>query len=266
MRPAPLPYDMGNAGDLVKHGVLAEFTQWWCEQECRCLRYLDPFGGRPWVSPPEPEVTRRVQALSCRAIRDAQPDPAVRYYGSSLVVLNAARAVGGSAIVWSSDSDPEARHALAECNSSLQDLKVPGFSSSDGFSILGCDVDADLLLLDPFADFLPNRADREIPRMANIASRMACVLFVLNLDPTNCVGRRYCSLRSKHLPSAWSLHCPRIPDTPVRGESRYEVEVLLAWQRLMDHPHRDILRNRLQSYANCLSAVMRTKITFSEAD
>ena len=23
-----LPYDMGNAGDLLKHGVLAEFVRW----------------------------------------------------------------------------------------------------------------------------------------------------------------------------------------------------------------------------------------------
>ena len=25
-----LPYDMGNAGDLLRHGVLAEFVRWQC--------------------------------------------------------------------------------------------------------------------------------------------------------------------------------------------------------------------------------------------
>lgn len=28
---ASLPYDMGNAGDLLKHGVLAEFVRWYCD-------------------------------------------------------------------------------------------------------------------------------------------------------------------------------------------------------------------------------------------
>jgi hypothetical protein len=30
MKSQPLCYDMGNAGDLLKHGILAEYTQWWC--------------------------------------------------------------------------------------------------------------------------------------------------------------------------------------------------------------------------------------------
>ncbi len=230
------------------------------------MRYLDPFAGRPWVSPPKPDVTKRVQSLPRCAIRDAQPHPDERYYGSSFVVLNAAQASAAAARVWVADRDPETRNMFAVCQAPVEDLKAPGFSSSDGFSILGCQVDADLLLLDPFADFLRDRADEEIPRIANMSSRMACVLFVLNLDPSNSVGLRYKSLRSEHLPNAWSLHCPKLTGTRVRGESKYEVEVLLAWRRLADHPGRDVLRNRLESYAVSLSAVLHAKINFSEAD
>ena len=41
-----LPYDMGNAGDLLKHGVLAEFVRWRCESG-RPGRFIDLFGGEP---------------------------------------------------------------------------------------------------------------------------------------------------------------------------------------------------------------------------
>jgi hypothetical protein len=258
---------MGNAGDFVKHGVLAEFTQWWFEHQSRTLRFLDPFAGRPWVEPPKPEVTRRVQALPWCAMRDAQPHPDRRYYGSSFVVINTtARSAGASAEVFVSDSDSEARDSFSECDPSLHDLEIPGFCSSDGFSILGSDVDADLLLLDPFADFLPKRARNEIPRIANASNRVACVLFVLNLNPANRVGQQYRCLRSKYLPTAWSLHCPKLRDAAVLGESRYGVDVLLAWQPLADHPKKDALRNRLRSYAGFLSEVLNTRVTFSEGD
>ena len=29
MKAERLPYDMGNAGDLIKHGLIAEFAEWW---------------------------------------------------------------------------------------------------------------------------------------------------------------------------------------------------------------------------------------------
>ena len=43
-----LPYDMGNAGDLLKHGVLAEHVRWHAVWACR-FDFLDPFGGKPWA-------------------------------------------------------------------------------------------------------------------------------------------------------------------------------------------------------------------------
>jgi hypothetical protein len=257
-----LPYDMGNAADLLKHGLLAEFTRWWSEDDCRSLRYLDPFAGRPWVSP-NPEVARRVLALPPCALRNAQPHPAQRYYGSSWIVLNTARSAGAAAEIWFSDSNPKARDAFSGCDSSFGELKAPGFRSTDGFSVLSSDIEADLLLLDPFPDFLPKRAANEIPRIANTSNRIACVLLVMNLNPANSVGQQYSRLRSKYLPTAWSLHCPKLRNTGVRGESGYEVEVLLAWRPLADHPRRTILLSRLRSYADALSGVLNTRITFS---
>ena len=51
---------MGNAGDLLKHGVLAEFVRWQRGLGIP-LRFMDPFGGEPWGRP-VPEVERRVRA------------------------------------------------------------------------------------------------------------------------------------------------------------------------------------------------------------
>ena len=44
-----LKYTIGNAGDIIKHGLLAEFVAWWSETHAnRVLRMADPFGGCPW--------------------------------------------------------------------------------------------------------------------------------------------------------------------------------------------------------------------------
>ncbi|MGH9386200.1 MAG: hypothetical protein ACRD2N_18140 [Vicinamibacterales bacterium] len=224
-----LPYDMGNAGDLVKHGLLAEFTQWWCEYMSKPLCFLDPFAGRPWVSPPNPEVSRRVKALPSGvsgAIQRAQPDPDNRYYGSCYVVLNVAHALGCAAEVLFSDSDPNARQTF-EGHDGFRELECNGFSKSDGFSILDSDCRGDLLLLDPFGNFLRDRASDVIPKVGKASARFACVLFVLNLNPKNPVGQRYGRLRADYLSAAWSLLCPNFlivewlasPDTRWRCSS-----------------------------------------------
>jgi hypothetical protein len=63
---------------------------------------------------------------------------------------------------------------------------------------------------------------------------------------------------------AWSLHCPKVRDSKVRGESKYEVDVVLAWNRLSDHPAREALRDRLVQYADALSRVLGVAVTFSD--
>jgi hypothetical protein len=198
----PLPYDMGNAGDLVKHGLLAEFTEWWCGHEKRPLRFLDPFAGQPWISSPKKEVTGRVEALRDCAIGNAQPEPTIRYYGSSYVVLNVAKTAGCSSAVYVSDSNSTALDAFQD--PAIKCLEGAGFSGSDGFSILEAEIEGDLLLLDPFADFLPRRAVEVIPKIASASQRIAVVMFVLNRNPQNRVGKQYRQLRSQHLSAAWA--------------------------------------------------------------
>jgi hypothetical protein len=198
------------------------------------------------------------------ALHVAQNDPGIRYYGSSYVVNNTATKQSTQAEVFVSDGDQNAVQVLLH-ESPFHQLAAPGFNPADGYSILQADIQGDLVLLDPFSDFLPRKARAVIPQIAEACQTIACVLFVLNLDPDNSVGRRYRDLRLQWLPDAWSLHCPTLPHgTNVRGESTYEVDVLLAWEPLLNHPHRNILRERLSRYAEMLTVVLDVPVTFSE--
>jgi hypothetical protein len=262
MRAQPLPYDMGGAGDLLKHGVLAEFTQWWCQLYTKPLRFADPFGGRPWVEPPVPRVADRVKALAGFALFTAQPHPAARYYGSGHLVRHAAQAIGQDAEVLASDRDPAARRDLVA--SGLTAIQHPGFDPANGFSILSTEVDADLVLIDPFAPFLWEEAPLVLPQVDMASRRMAVVVFVLIQDPMNVDGRRYASLKARHLAHAWALHCPPLQQTGVKGESGYASEVLLAAPHLLTHPAAATLQDRLQRYAHRLTEVLEVPVRFSE--
>ena len=112
-----LPYDMGNAGDLLKHGALATFVDWFLEYRAKEIRYADPFGGRPWGYIFKDETRRRMKELSSSlpVIQRAQPDwrKNNRYYGSSHVVRKIAEAKDKDAVVFASDKDKLARSDLA---------------------------------------------------------------------------------------------------------------------------------------------------------
>ncbi len=250
----PLPYDMGGIGDLMKHGVLAEFTRWWCHHHTAPLRFLDPFGGRPWVEPPAPGVAERIQALVDFALATAQPHPAARYYGSGHVVRHAAQAVGGRAEVLVSDRDPDALHDLIA--SGLVALQHPGFDPADGFSILATDIDADLVLIDPYT--LREDAPTVFPRVAVLSQRMAFVLFAVIQDPMNAEGRRFAALKANHLPHAWTLHCPRL-----EGESLNAFDVLLVAPRLLARAEAATLQDRLDRYARRLSEMFAAPVQLS---
>jgi hypothetical protein len=261
MMAQPLPYDMGCAGDLVKHGVLAEFTQWWCQLHTMPLCFADPFGGRPWVEPPVPRVAERVKALAGFALFTAQPYPDVRYYGSGHLVRHAAQAVGQQAEVLVSDRDPAALHDLV--TSGLTALQHPGFEAADGFSILTTEVDADLVLIDPFAPFLWEEAPIVLPQVDIASRRMAIVVFVLIQDPMNVDGMRYATLKAHHLAHAWTLYCPPLQHTVVKGESRYSSEVLLVAPHLLAHPAAAMLQDQLARYACRLTEVLEVPVRFS---
>ena len=164
-----LRYDMGNAGDIIKHGVLAEFAEWWDGP----LRFADPFGGRPWGIAKKEVRAHRVGPLrnsGCALWRAQDVDNSKadggleKYYGSSHVVLNVARK---STTVFVSDYDKLTRNDLQAAGRirELRDLpstlkliedEIGTYDPRDGYSILNpkCAKNFDLILIDPYADFL----------------------------------------------------------------------------------------------------------------
>ena len=216
-----LPYDMGNAGDLLKHGVLAEFVRWRCEQaeleRRRCeqsesFRFIDLFGGEPCnQSAPDVGAVKRAPKVAERfrelpedlALRMAQIEiEKDRYYGSGLLVKKIAKQVGGDVCVLVNDSCPKRRKRL-EREEGLFLLKeeFSGISADayEAFEEIVCQgklEKGDLVLIDPFDDFLnPNKGEHYkevIPQIKEtIKQDAAVILFALNKNPCKGVGQKF---------------------------------------------------------------------------
>lgn len=266
-----LPYDMGNAGDLLKHGVLAEFVRWRCESG-RLGRFIDLFGGEP-EGPAVPEVATRVRGLPEGALRSAQKDIDSgrhygRYYGSGFVARHAAESAGCSIRVLTADTDRKREGRLKRAGLSMLDEDFPGcgvrsgrYDAWDAFAeiapVLG---DDDLVLLDPFHDFLRDKVPSVVPQMAEAAARGAVLLFALNLDPGNSKGRQFDAFLERHLSGAWCMTCPPLrEETGVCGESGFHADVVLAARPLLEEggsPNVQRLRKTLTVFTGNLARVL----------
>ena len=266
-----LPYDMGNAGDLLKHGVLAEFVRWRRNASVMVsspLRFFDFFGGKPWEENAHQEVVRRVQSLTDTALLEAQPEIAQgRYYGSSHLVWQAAEnARVGEIFVHASDADK--KRDLDLQNSGLLSMEEVNLQPScptgnkspyNAYDAFRNWVDSkicvsgNLALVDPFGDFLPRKSAVVVPQMARMSEQATVVLFALNLNPTNPVGRRFDRLLKAHLPNALKMTCPPICNSTVKGEGKYYADVVLAGPNMSDAGG---LQMQLSAFTEKLAAVL----------
>jgi len=250
-----LPYDMGNAGDLLKHGILSEWAMWWPSNCSRPLRYIDPFAGQVAATPPVKAVIERVEGLSGTALSSVQNEIIDRYYGSAHVVRRASALSGGRAEVFVSDRDPERVKRLVQ--SGLTKLKVPGFVPGDAYTVLDSYSECDLMLIDPFAEFLKeDEIIRVIPRLAIAAKRFSVLLFILDKDADNHYGKRYRQLRDKCLPGIWHARLPKLKGTTVRGEQKYEAEVVLVMSAELRNEAANTLQPVLEEYCRRLGEVL----------
>lgn len=274
MNASPLPYDMGNAGDLIKHGMIAEFTQWWLEGNRGGFVFVDPFGGRPFAEPSHEQVVRRLGRLPDCALKVAQPDYRYRYYGSSNVVRNICRSKSREARIYVSDRDPNAMGDLLAAG--FAPLQWLGFDPGDSFSIINCEPAANhnrvsLLLMDPFDDFLPDYAERVVPALAKfiIANNTPIMLFVLSRngdgegkreheDEINSYGQ-WCRLRARYFTkrvTQVSLACRRIIGSAVKGEANLDAEALLLLPASGNNDRLTPLVSRLDCFRDYLSWVL----------
>lgn len=147
----PLPYPMGNIGDLIKHGLLAEYLNWRLELEPKKLHFFDPFGGRPWLSPVTGELKQRIDEIQSGALIKLQNNSENRYYGSGHIARKISAGFENLLQVRVSDRDADARSDLEK--SGLELIQLPHFHSNDAYSILCCGdylPQNSIILLDPF--------------------------------------------------------------------------------------------------------------------
>lgn len=267
-----LPYDMGNAGDLLKHGVLAEILRHrLTAQSDQSIRFLDLFGGEPVDSNTPDAIVRRVGKLSNCALPDGQPDiVSGRYYGSGTMVRKLGQVLGGHVSVFVSDCDEGRRkRLLVEGLQPLEEAfpRVGRLGYYDAYraleSIRGETTGCDLILFDPFDDFLKpdrsglNRAEGVIPVLSHIAKSSAVVLFGLNKDPFNRMGRRFDELLQIYFADAFIMTCPPIRESGIVGESKYYADVVLAGPELVDsRVANSSLFRRLERLANKLAEAL----------
>lgn len=260
----PLPYDMGNAGDFIKHGMLAEFTRWWLASSNGDFVLVDPFGGRPFVEPPHPAVTRRLAKLPDCALTVAQPHCRFRYYGSGNVVRHIAQDLGRQASVLVSDRDPAALAALLQHG--FHKLQCRGFDRGDSFSIVGRNVapnlqPTSLVLIDPYDDFLPDYSATHTSGIASLVTTrgIPVLLFVLCRDGNSGAAVRWHQLRDLYFTGKvkqLALTCSNMPHSNVKGERNYHVQSLLLLPAGVDENRLAALISRLECYSNYLSTVL----------
>ena len=230
-----LRYDMGNIGDLVKHGMMAEFIRWWrgvhpCQNE---FTFLDPFGGCVWAHPANSKALARLHTLreipdQNFAIFDSQPDiDEGTYYGSAHVVINQVRRFGLSPRAMVSDGcERKVKSLLESDNGNIYRLACPicpRFKPADGYTVLDCIADGhiktDLVLIDPFYEI--SKIKRNIRKIVKAAEKTSVLLFVLVRSASD--GACIRNSLPNHIVA---ISPPLGKDTGVRGETMMAYVIL----------------------------------------
>ena len=251
-----LPYDMGNAGDIIKHGLLAEFCAWWFETHMK-LVFIDGFGGCPWGD--YKRVKDRIDKLQNTTLGVALEVPEnkgkyPKYFGSAHLVKRITPTFGKrkKADVYVFDTNADAQSNLE--NSGLKILPC-----GSGYRVFDKqeEYNFNLIMIDPFAEFLRdecykgNAIFNRIYKHVNDHENVYVALFVLDMMD-NHVHRNFCDFKNNKLKDiAVSLRCPKIlkQHTTLSGESGYNSEILLISKQIKNNPNIGNLKYRLKKFA-----------------
>ena len=220
-----LPYDPGNAGDILKHGWLAAVVPWLFSQHAGVFRYADPFAGE-WdyelLQPVADRVSRLHSTLLGLYSESAWRDG--RYLGSTGLVGAIAAHNRRPVEIWVGDQCRD-RVVRLVTEHGCHQLVHPG----DGYAVLRSGQHYDLILLDPFADFL-DQAPQLLPAIVAHSASSSVLLFVLAAVRTSDAYHRYEeSLRRecrRHGAGAIITGIPALSPPAVAGESGYDSEVV----------------------------------------
>ena len=273
-----LPYDMGNAGDIIKHGVLAEFLEWRLVHDESAvvrksrpkLRIADTFGGCPWDNIHKDEIKERIGKLSDTAFGRAQNHGNEdMYYGSTLLMRQVAKNCDAAVHIEVSDKDKD-----AFCNwtntlriyDSIKWINLPrdseDFRQNDGYRILDDSEKPgqyDLILIDPYSEFLRDEFIKDehehFSRILSLTEKypdLFVAVFVLDMNPNNSIGKSFAEFKKEKLADcAFSLRCPKLSAADgniVKGESGFDSEILLINAKIGDDKYRK-LYEQLQHFA-----------------
>ena len=253
-----LKYDMGNAGDIIKHGLLAEFVKWHKERGGKELRFADSFGGCPWGNLSS-VVQKRLVGLKNTALLEVYTKTEDKYYGSSHLVRKVAEKHRLAVRIDISDNDPKARCNLGNSikkHGFMELIELP--SDNNGYKILDNGQKYNLILLDPYSEFLRdefyfdnrNKVFNQILNLIKTHKDLFIAVFVLDMNSQNQVGRRFSSFKQKDLSNCtFSLRCPKLlGDTGIKGEDKFDSEILLISQQIANGKC-DKLRESLRAFA-----------------
>ena len=259
--PKPLPYDMGNIGDLLKHGVMAEFIRWRSDTYNRKeFVFLDPFCGDALNDSANTQAMNRLQQLRDNQktkfeILNAQPDFVKNtYYGSTHVVLRQTRLCGLLPHVYISDEDSKRVETLiqSDSNQNTKEIKFDNFYPSNGYSILDSINErpyaVDMVLIDPFLDM--EKIRQHTCSISRASQRTTVVLFVLMNDHT-----QWKKIQAELPEYSIILTCPRLKNIGIKGESNYTVKVILT-SHLFCNANSDKLYKKLKDYTAALTDIV----------
>lgn len=279
-----LKYDMGNAGDIIKHGLIAEFCEWWFKRN-DSLIFGDSFGGCPWgwyrpnyewFDRVEDRI-RKIKNIDCALARvyskafNHKESP--EYLGSSHLVKTITENNKKRAKIYVSDNNPDARSNLK--HSGLHLIELP--DNNDGYKIFDEQevYNFNFILIDPYSKFLrdefSNRSDkqgkffRKILGFINKHPDVYIAVFILDMKK-NFVRENFFELKKEYLEEmSVSLRCPKIEEKqskgmPIEGESKYDMEILLISKQFEINPDAtENLKIRLKDFATEAEQVLPLK-------
>ncbi len=226
-----LDYEIGNAGDLIRHEWLCRILDWLPDG----ARFLDPFAG-PLTHQPSRRVRVRLTSapaelrlrhLQLKALNNG------RYLGSTML---ARQVLATRACVRSYDDDEARRDSYREHDIEVEDELDSGFDAPllKGYHLINFDP-AYLFRPDPGKVALdPDNQDRLRSFWERAAAyRGALLVFVVNPDPQSTIVQRYHQdLELVHRRRmAYRVVVPPLPGSGVAGEESYIYELLYLPER-----------------------------------
>ena len=271
LKSKPLPYTMGNAGDLIKHGLISEFFEWYLKLfKEKGIIYFDPFGGRPWDSPINPEVKNRLNNLPPCALKSAQNNIDKCYFGSGHIIENIGKIHNIETKVYLSDRDNIAYVDLID--SGLSPITLKGFNSESAYSILGCEfrkTKDTLILIDPFNDL--QKINTEFLQMIVdlvLNQKVIVALYVLYKNEEIELWDDFTSLNEKLTKDRLNYHsllCKKIDNSEIEGESKFNSFISLYMNKsFSNNSQQEKLSKTVLSYAINLSEILSVDVKYQK--